>query len=183
MNILRHLKTVVLHKYHVFHFCCKFGIPWRGLIHDLSKLGLVELSLAKYANGNSSPINVDRNLNGRSLAWHHHKGTNRHHHEWWFDIREGHIYAIKPDWKDILEILADWLGAGIAYDGGVFDVHKPLRYFENRKDKHLMHPAMRRACEQFLQLLDRHGFQLAKGSLPEIKNNFHCFDKEPYLIY
>ena len=36
-NALKHLKLITKHKWVVFILCCKIGIPWRGLVHDLSK--------------------------------------------------------------------------------------------------------------------------------------------------
>ena len=32
-----HLKTILKHKYWVFHYARMAGIPFRGLVHDLSK--------------------------------------------------------------------------------------------------------------------------------------------------
>ena len=36
-NFFLHLKKILVHKYWVFYFCCKAGIPWQGITHDLSK--------------------------------------------------------------------------------------------------------------------------------------------------
>lgn len=41
MNVKGHLAYlwyVLRHKYFVFVECCRLGVPWRGLVHDLSKL-------------------------------------------------------------------------------------------------------------------------------------------------
>lgn len=37
-----HLKNVIQHKWIVFCLCCKAGIPFRGIVHDLSKFSLTE---------------------------------------------------------------------------------------------------------------------------------------------
>jgi len=37
-----YLKYVVRHKWFVFVECCRLGIPWRGLVHDLSKFRISE---------------------------------------------------------------------------------------------------------------------------------------------
>lgn len=48
-NIIGHTKTVLKHKWVVFKLCCKAGIPWRGLVHDLSKFSPTEFwESAKY---------------------------------------------------------------------------------------------------------------------------------------
>lgn len=34
---LRYLKYLIRHRWYVFLECCKLGIPWRGIVHNLSK--------------------------------------------------------------------------------------------------------------------------------------------------
>lgn len=36
-SALGHIKRILIHKYWVLYYCCKFGIIWRGIKHDLSK--------------------------------------------------------------------------------------------------------------------------------------------------
>ena len=56
-NIFKHLKLITKHKWIVFRLCCKAGIPWRGICHDLSKYSPTEfLEGIKYYQGNRSPI-------------------------------------------------------------------------------------------------------------------------------
>ena len=82
-----HLKTVLIHKYWVFYYCCKLGIPWQGITHDLSKFSWTEFSesVKYYQGGTKSPIPVIKEKNGYSKAWQHHKGRNPHHYEYWTD--------------------------------------------------------------------------------------------------
>lgn len=57
INIFKHLNTVCTHKWVVFKLCCKAGIPFRGLVHDLSKFSPTEFwESVKYYQGTSSPI-------------------------------------------------------------------------------------------------------------------------------
>ena len=61
MYILKHLKTVLIHKWYVFKECVSCGIIWQGIIHDLSKFSFTEfISSAKYFQGNRSPINAEK---------------------------------------------------------------------------------------------------------------------------
>ena len=57
-NFFGHLHTVNKHRFKVFVLCCKVGIPWQGLIHDLSKYNPQEFfeGVKYYANGLYSPI-------------------------------------------------------------------------------------------------------------------------------
>lgn len=86
INTFRHFKKVCTHKRWVFYYCCKVGIPFQGLMHDLSKFSPTEfLESVKYYQGTSSPIDACKKENGWSVAWMHHKGRNKHHYEYWQD--------------------------------------------------------------------------------------------------
>ena len=115
-RIIGHARTVLRHKYYVWLNCCKAGIPWRGLKHDLSKFSPVEfIESVEYYQGDRSPIDACKELNGVSYAWMHHKGRNSHHYEYWVDyLDQGGKAQIMP-YKDVLEMMCDFLGAGMAY--------------------------------------------------------------------
>ena len=86
LNVFRHIKTVMTHKFYVFIFACKAGIPFRGLVHDMSKFSPSEFfESVKYYQGNGSPISAAKKENGYSKAWLHHKGRNKHHWQYWYD--------------------------------------------------------------------------------------------------
>ena len=86
-NIFKHFNTVIKHKGYVFIYSCKAGIPYRGIVHDLSKFSPTEFfESAKYFQGNRSPIAEAKRVNGYSKAWLHHKGRNKHHWQYWYDV-------------------------------------------------------------------------------------------------
>ena len=59
INTFRHFKKVCTHKHWVFYYCCKVGIPFQGLIHDLSKFSPTEFwESVKYYQGTSSPLDA-----------------------------------------------------------------------------------------------------------------------------
>lgn len=59
INTFRHFKKVCTHKHWVFYYCCKVGIPFQGLVHDLSKFSPTEFwESVKYYQGTSSPIDA-----------------------------------------------------------------------------------------------------------------------------
>lgn len=126
---IKHLVTISKHKWYVMKFCFKCGIYKRGLLHDLSKYGPTEFfSSARYFQGNSSPIDAEKIDKGYSLAWQHHKGHNPHHWEYWID--NVGTYANTPckiPREYIVEMLCDWLGAGIVYSKQKPDYNKPYR--------------------------------------------------------
>ena len=81
-----HLKTITHHRHLVMRGCFRMGLIWQGLTHDLSKYSPTEFFAGvRYYQGNRSPNTAEREANGYSLAWMHHKGRNRHHFEYWTD--------------------------------------------------------------------------------------------------
>lgn len=83
---IKHYKTIHHHKMLVMKHCFRCGLYWQGLTHDLSKLAPVEFwAGAKYWQGTCSPNNAQRQTEGYSAAWLHHKGRNKHHLEYWID--------------------------------------------------------------------------------------------------
>ena len=83
-----HLKTVNQHRREVRKLCFRCGLYWQGLTHDLSKYSPVEFfNGVKFFTGKGSPHIGERAAYGYSNAWLHHKGCNKHHAEYWQDIR------------------------------------------------------------------------------------------------
>lgn len=141
-KVLGHLKTILVHKYWVFYYACKLGIPWRGIKHDLSKFSPVEFwESVKYWDGKSSPIPKCKADRGYSLAWQHHKGRNSHHYEYWVDYLDQGGIPIKMPWNDLLELVADYLGAARAYLGNTFTYQRELDWWKKKWDSGIkMHP-------------------------------------------
>ena len=58
---VKHLGLVNRHRWMVFKLCAKAGIPYRGLVHDLSKYSITEFwESVKYYNGSRSPIEFEK---------------------------------------------------------------------------------------------------------------------------
>ena len=71
---IKHYRTIHHHKMLVMRYCFRCGLYRQGLLHDLSKLSPVEfLAGAKYWQGSCSPNNAQRQAEGYSAAWLHHK--------------------------------------------------------------------------------------------------------------
>ena len=138
-NFFGHLMTVVMHKHWVFVYCCKLGIPWQGVKHDLSKFSPVEFfeSVRYYQGGKKSPIPVVKAANGYSKAWQHHKGRNPHHYEYWTDNYDLGTTCIEMPKKFVLEMVADWMAAGKTY--GNFTIDDEIAWWESTKDTKFMH--------------------------------------------
>ena len=139
-NAFGHLKTILMHKYWVFIYCCKLGIPWQGIMHDMSKFSWTEFSesVKYYQGGKKSPIPVIKKENGYSKAWQHHKGRNRHHYEYWTDNYSKGTTFIKIPFKYVIELIADWMSAGKTYaknNGKEFTIDDEIEWWNKWPEK------------------------------------------------
>lgn len=131
-KIWKHFCIVNKHRWYVFKLSIKAGIPWRGLVHDLSKYSPTEFfESVKYYNGKRSPILVCRENNGYSLAWLHHKGRNKHHFEYWEELDKKKRYPVFMPYKYIVEAVCDKIAAGMAYKGKEWTQKEPFEYWSN----------------------------------------------------
>ena len=129
LNIPRHLRLVLTHKRRVFINCARCGIPFRGIVHDLSKFSPVEFfEAARFYQGNRSPIGVCRRTTGKSYAWLHHKGRNKHHLEYWYDPECAELPLVP--YKYIVECVCDKLAATRTYAGANYTSELPLFHWE-----------------------------------------------------
>lgn len=154
--LIRHFKTVAKHKYIVFLLCVKAGIPWRGLMHDMSKFSPAEFGNGvKYFTGDRSPTELERREQGYSAAWMHHKGRNRHHFEYWTDYnyKTRKIEAVKMPVKYVKEMFCDRVAAGKVYLGKNYTNENPINYFLGGSAKTNMHPETALLLEDWLTTL------------------------------
>ena len=105
----------------VLEGCFRVGLYWQGLTHDMSKLAPVEFwAGAKYWQGICSPNNAQRQAEGYSAAWLHHKGRNKHHLEYWIDYAPNGDHAMAgmrmPE-KYVAEMVCDRIAASKNYKG------------------------------------------------------------------
>lgn len=128
-NLVLHFNLVNRHRFKVFKLCLKAGIPFRGLVHDLSKYTPIEFfESAKYYNGKNSPIHNCKKDIGYSNAWLHHKGRNKHHQEYWYDYAAPEVTPIIP-YKYTVELICDNLAAGMTYQGKSWTKEHQLEYY------------------------------------------------------
>ena len=149
MNIIvktfKHLHLVNRHRWYVFKYSVKAGIPFRGMIHDLSKYSPTEFfESVKYFDGHRSPIVFCKMDKGYSKAWLHHKGRNKHHLEYWEDVFKGERIAAFIPYKYVVESICDKLAATKAYNGKNFNQKQALEYWEkvDKNNPTKIHPGI-----------------------------------------
>ena len=134
-NIVKHICLVIRHKWYVFIYCCKLGMPFRGFMHDWSKFSPTEFfESIKYYKGTYSPITECKRHKGYSKAWLHHKGRNKHHPEYWYDEDAKNQTPMIP-YKYVAEMICDKLSASKIYNGKNWTLKSEIEYWEKEKIK------------------------------------------------
>ena len=89
-------------------------------IHDLSKFSSAEAF--GYAFFNFGGGSDEKEVEDFERAWHHHKMNNPHHPEYWLNPnRSGVIEPLEMPKIYVLEMIADWIGAGKTYGTSLKD--------------------------------------------------------------
>lgn len=159
-NFIGHLKTVLHHRHLVMIHCFKAGIFWHGLTHDLSKFSPTEfIPGVLYFQGNRSPNEREREVNGYSKAWIHHKGRNRHHFEYWTDYspKTRRLEPVEMPNDYIIEMFCDRLAASKTYNGKNYTDSSPLEYFMRGKNNRFIEKKTARKLEFLLCMLAEKG--------------------------
>lgn len=148
--MLKHLKYfsyLTRHKWFVFLECCKRGLVWQGIFHDISKFLPDEWfpyvnhfyskgysikrgsdSTGYYKPTNSGDPKFDK-------AWLLHKNRNKHHWQYWSLMEDDNIKikTFEMDRTAMIECLCDWKGAGRAQGTpntkAWYEAHKHLIQF------------------------------------------------------
>lgn len=139
-NIVLHFNLVNKHRFKVFKLCIKAGIPFRGLVHDLSKYSPTEFfESVKYYSGDKSPITNCKKINGYSKAWLHHKSRNKHHFDYWYDLQGPENKVLIP-YKYTVEMICDNIAAGQTYKKDKWTISEALEYYLNSGKSEFINP-------------------------------------------
>lgn len=156
-----HLRTINRHRRLVRRNCFKVGLYFQGLTHDLSKYSPSEFFVGvKYYQGVRSPNVAERNNRGYSAAWMHHKGRNKHHHEYWTDynMQTGELLGfVEMPKKYFIESIMDRIAACKVYRGKTYTDSAPLDYLLTRDSESHMNPTNRSEMIRILTMLKERG--------------------------
>lgn len=156
----KYLKYVVRHKWFVLQYGIRSGVSiWRCLMHDMSKFMAWEWKPYVnyfYGNGRTREDGANEDLNAQWLhdfevAWNHHQKHNDHHWQYWIRMGDDGTTLVLPmSEQAMLEMLADWRGAGQA-------LGKPdtVAWYQANKHKMTMHGDTRAWIEEILGLFAR----------------------------
>jgi hypothetical protein len=142
------------HKFFVMKECFRYGLYWRGVLHDNSKF--LPSEFFAYANFFHGDKKIEKDPIGYfkptttdddkfDFAWLLHQKRNKHHFQWWI-LPDGDSIKVfeMPEayWK---EMCCDWIGAGKAQ--GNTDM---LAWYSKNRHKIILHPRTRDAVEKFI---------------------------------
>lgn len=172
----KHLKTVNQHRSEVMKNCFACGLYLQGLKHDLSKYSPAEFAVSvKYFQGWRSPYVYEKELFGFSAGWLHHKGRNRHHWEYWYDMINGEWIPIRMPQIYVIEMVCDRVAACRIYQKEKYTQESALNYYLQKNDRKYMHPETAEMLEMILREIARRGedavFRDIRNHLDEIRND------------
>lgn len=148
MRHINYLKYLLRHKWFVFVACLRIGAsPWLGIIHDASKFKLSEW--IPYASCFYAPDGSKQYKEGPdfTFAWNHHQKRNKHHWQYWLITWDrGSTEPLPMPRKYILEMVADWMGAGRAITGK----WETKEWYVKNQDTIRLHPQTRAQVEVIL---------------------------------
>ena len=168
-----HLHTVNHHRFEVMKNCFQCGIYWQGLTHDLSKYSPAEFLVSvRYFQGTRSPYMYEKEKFGLSYGWLHHKGRNRHHWEYWYDMIDGKWVPLEMPYRYLVEMVCDRVAACRIYQKDAYTKESALNYFLMRNDRFIMHENTSRMLEEILRDIAVHGEDEVFAKLKkELKNH------------
>lgn len=182
-NIGKHLKIIIKHKWYVFKLCCKVGEPWRGIVHDLSKFSPTEFNESvKYYTGTRSPITMARADKGFSTSWLHHKGRNKHHIDYWFDIDSKEVALVIP-YKYAVEMVCDNISAGMVYAGKNWTQEYQYNYWMRARQNTIVNPKIDNFLVEVFTQVKEYGINktLTKKNMKDLYKRFCIDDKTKYV--
>lgn len=147
-----HLHTIDHHRFVVMKNCFACGLYGQGLKHDLSKYTPSEfIESVRYFQGNRSPYMYEKEHFGYASGWLHHKGRNRHHWEYWYDMIDGKWQPLEMPFNYFVEMVCDRVAACRIYQKDKYTNASALNYFLSRNDRFYMHQKTAEDLEHVLR--------------------------------
>ncbi len=158
INFFKYLHYINTHRFIVFLLCCKAGIPFQGIKHDLSCYSPTEFfeGLKYYKNNKISPYKNSQKENGYSLAWLHHKGRNKHHSDYWFDYNAPLKAPIIP-FNYCVEMVCDRIAIAKMNYGKKYSNMSPYYAWNKTRDNEMLNRHIQGFMTETFELLGAYG--------------------------
>jgi hypothetical protein len=144
-----YLKYLARHKGYVFWACLGMEVPLhRAIMHDWTKFLPSEwVPYAKYFYGNYRTPLIEESFD---IAWNYHQKRNDHHWQYYVLLRDdGTTEALPMPNRALREMVADWIGAGLAITGKI----EVNQWYQRNKGKINLHDETRTIVEQLLNAI------------------------------
>lgn len=146
---INYLKYIIRHKWYVFLAARRLGCPiWLAIIHDWSKFRPSEwfpYARCFYKSNGEKQYDETPEFN---YAWLHHQKRNKHHWQYWLITWDrGNTEALEIPSQYVLEMVADWAGAGRAITGR----WEVLHWYHEQEQFIQLHPKTRLLVEFMLE--------------------------------
>lgn len=172
-KIRGHLHTINEHKAKVTSLCLKCGLVKQGLLHDLSKYSPIELKTGfRYYQGFRSPIDAQKEKEGYSLSWLHHKGRNRHHWEYWLDNGPDGVHPVRMPFNYVAEMFCDRVAASMTYQKEKYRDDSALNYYLMNQAHTMLHPESEKELLFLLHYLKDHGLDQTLSKIKEMLGEY-----------
>lgn len=170
---LRYLNYVLKHKYYVMLECFKLGIPWRGIVHDLSKFSKHEWRPYVEKFYGDELVAADEAIRQQERfgrAWLHHQHYNPHHWQHFVQIYNPMSIEGTRHWDVVTfrvfrmpeplvrEMLADW--RGMARSKGDPSVHE---WYIANESRMILHPSTRKYLKSLMTKDELYGSEVDDG--------------------
>ena len=151
---IRYLWSLLEHKRYVLIEAQKLSIPWRGVLHDLSKftprewMPRIRAMRSDLLRGKDGIADISKVNDDLAQCWLLHYQRNRHHWQHWVVLMDNgsRVMLPIPD-CDRREMLADWIAVSRRPDR--LDI---LPWYQLNRDHLLLHSDTRRWIEKQLGL-------------------------------
>ncbi len=139
----------------------------------MSKFSLVEfIEYSKNYEIGRSPVEVCKEKYGYCKSWLHHRGRNTHHWEYWIDNLSRGGEPIKMPYKDLVEMICDWVGASKAYNIFNWTEHSNYDWWCIKKDTIKVHEDTKNIINQVMLDIKNIGWI---GTSQKLKYNFYNY--------
>jgi len=133
-----YFKYIVEHKINVGIECCKEGLYWHAITHDMSKFRPSEfIPYAKFffSKNRTKVYNKDDENDENFLkGWLLHQKRNKHHWNFWVCLtRKDEIIPVPMPKKYVKQMICDWKGMSRKFGGYWVD------YYNDNKHAFILH--------------------------------------------
>lgn len=104
---------------------------------------------------------------GYANGWMHHKGRNKHHWEYWYDMIDGKWQPLEMPYNYFVEMVCDRVAACKIYQKDKYTKESALNYYLTRNDGLYMHPKTNTMLKEVLTEISTKGEDIVFAELKQ----------------